>query len=105
MIIKRVGVLSVAKIMGALYAMLGLIIGLCFGLFVMLGLGAAMIGNQSHDAAVGAGVAGMGMGMGLAMIVLFPIFYGVIGLIGGLITGALYNLTAGFMGGIEIDVE
>jgi len=105
MIIKRVGVLSVAKIMGALYAMLGLIIGIPFGLIMMLGMGAAMMGNQSQDGAVGAGLAGMGMGMGLVMMILFPIFYGVLGLIGGLIMGALYNLTAGFMGGIEIDVE
>lgn len=99
MIIKRVGVLSVTKIMGAPYALPGLIIGVFFGSFMMLGTGAAMLGNQSHAAA---GLAGMGMG--LAMIILCPIFYGVMGLIGGLITGALYNLVAGFMGGIELEV-
>ena len=103
MIIKRVGVMSVAKIMGALYGLLGLIIGVPFGLIMMLGMGAAMMGaGHSDSSAMGAGV---GVGMGLVMMILFPIFYGVLGMIGGLIMGALYNLAAGYMGGVEIDIE
>jgi hypothetical protein len=103
MIIKRVGVMSVAKMMGGLYGLLGLIIGVPFGLLMMLGMGAAMMGTgHSDSAALGAGV---GMGMGLGMMILFPIFYAVLGLVAGLIMGALYNLAAGYMGGVEIDVE
>ena len=45
------------------------------------------------------------IGFGAAAIVVLPIFYGVIGAIGGLVTAFLYNLVAGVVGGIEIDVE
>lgn len=101
MIIKRIGVLSVAKIMGVLYGLIGLIAGCLFALAMILGAGATMMGAQSENSALGMG---FGMGMGLACVVLFPIFYGVLGLIAGLISAALYNFAARFMGGIEIEV-
>lgn len=95
--IRSVGPLSVGKIFGAIYASLGLVIGLVFA-FVSL-VGAAMAANQQGAAAGLPPVA-----LGIAAIFFAPLFYGLMGFIGGVITAALYNVAARFMGGIEIDV-
>lgn len=99
MIVKRVGPLSVAKNLAVLYAILGLIVGGFFSLAAMAGaFGAA--GSDNGGAA--AAVAGI---MGVGAIVIAPIIYACIGFVGGLISSVLYNLVAGMMGGIELDVE
>jgi hypothetical protein len=95
--IRSVGPLSVGKIFGAIYASLGLVIGLVFA-FVSL-VGAAMAANQQGAAAGLPPVA-----LGIAAIFFAPLFYGLMGFIGGVITAALYNVASRFMGGIEIDV-
>jgi hypothetical protein len=41
----------------------------------------------------------------LVMMIVIPIFYGILGFIGGLISGLIYNAAAGFMGGIELEIE
>jgi hypothetical protein len=41
---------------------------------------------------------------GVAAIVVAPIFYGIIGAIGGLVGAAIYNLVAQFTGGIQIEL-
>jgi hypothetical protein len=38
-------------------------------------------------------------------LIIMPIFYGVIGFIGGIIGSLLYNLAAGVIGGIRMDLE
>lgn len=101
MVIRRVGVLSLAKLMGVLYAGIGLVFGILFALFSLLGGGAMM----ASGAEGGAGGAGMMMGMGIGAAIIFPIFYGLFGFIGGLITGWLFNLAAGFVGGLEIETQ
>jgi hypothetical protein len=101
MVIRRIGVLSLAKIMGVLYGGIGLIIGICFALFSVLGGGALMASGQE-----GAGPGGgLMMGMGIGMAIAAPIFYGLLGFIGGLISGWLFNLAAGFVGGLEIETQ
>ncbi len=45
------------------------------------------------------------VGGGIFALILFPILYAIIGFIAGAISAALYNLVAGIVGGIEIDVE
>ena len=93
MIIRRVGPLSVAKVAGALYALLGLIFGAFISLFSIVG-GAFMPRNAGFG----------GLIFGAAAIVVLPIFYGLLGFIMSLISAALYNLIAGWVGGIEIEV-
>ena len=93
MVIKRVAVLKLAIFQAALMAAFGLIIALCFMLF-----GAALSG-------LGGKAAGMAGVMGIAALIFLPIMYGVIGFIAGAIGGAMYNLVAGVVGGIEIEVE
>ena len=98
MVIRRVGIGSVVKVSGVLYALLGFVMGLCFALFAMVGLGAAAATNDE--------VPGwLGSIFGIGAIVIFPIMYGVLGVIGGVIMAALYNLVASITGGLEIDVQ
>lgn len=97
MIIRRVGVLSAAKISAALYAAIGLIAGLFISLLSLIGAAAALGGQHGGGA--------MGALFGVGSIVLLPLFYGVLGFIGGAISAFIYNLVAGVVGGIEIEVE
>jgi hypothetical protein len=92
MVIKRFGVLKLAIVYGALMAAVGLIGAL---LFLMFGTMIAGIGGH-------AGIMGAA---GIAAVIIFPIMYGILGFIFGAIGAALYNLIAGVVGGIEIDVE
>jgi threonine/homoserine efflux transporter RhtA len=97
-VIRRVGALSVGKVMGALYALLGLIAGAFFALFSVLGAAVGMANSQSSDAIVG-------LLFGVGSVIFLPIFYGVLGFVFGLITALLYNGVARLIGGIEIEVE
>lgn len=103
MVVRRIGVLSAGKVLGALYALLGLIIGLFYALFALLFalIGVAGAAN-SQDALIGG--AG-GVIFGVLSVVLFPLFYGILGFIGGILSAFLYNLIARFVGGIELDVQ
>ena len=96
--IKKVDPTSLAKVMGVLYALLGVIIGLLFAAFGSL-FNSLPMGEE--DEAARSMISGF---FGISSIIFFPIFYGIIGLIGGIITGFLYNLVAGWVGGVRIDV-
>jgi len=56
---------------------------------------------RGHDA-FGALAGGL---VGIGAIVLLPILYGGLGFVVAIIARWLYNLAAGFVGGIEIDVQ
>jgi hypothetical protein len=99
MTINRVRPLSAGKVAGLLYALIGLLIGAMFSLVGLLG-GAAASAAGEHE---GPGMM-LGAMFGVGAIVLFPIIYGVMGFIGALISAAIYNLVAGIVGGIEVDV-
>ena len=98
MVLKKVGVLSCGKVLGILYALLGLLIGAVVSLLSIVG---AAIGSANGESAE----AFLGLLFGVAAIVAMPLLYGGMGFIGGLITAALYNLVAGFVGGLEVELE
>jgi hypothetical protein len=89
-VLKKIGVLSLAKIIGVVYAVLGLIIGALMSLFSVIG--AAV--TQS----------GVGVLFGVGAIIILPIFYGLAGFIGGAIVAFIYNLASDVVGGIEIEL-
>jgi hypothetical protein len=91
-IIKSVGVLSVAKIMGMIYGCMGLIFA---PMFLLIGLMGSALGQRNSPLA---GIFGVGFA------VLMPVFYGVIGFIAGLIGALLYNLFARWVGGFELEL-
>ncbi len=93
--LKRIEPLSVAKIQGALMALLGLIGAAVFILMAIAGAAIRPPGNQAV-----AGIVGMLIGA-----IFVPIIYGMIGFIGGLIGALVYNLCASLMGGIEMEFE
>ena len=95
MVIKRIGPVSCAKITGTLYAILGLVIG---GVFSLVALAGGFASNTS-------GAAGVGAIVGVGAVVIFPILYGGIGFVATLIGAWLYNVLAGMVGGIELDVQ
>jgi hypothetical protein len=45
------------------------------------------------------------MVFGAGAIVFFPICYGIIGGIGGALGAVIYNLVAGWVGGLEVDIS
>ena len=97
MTITRVGVLSVAKMEACICAVIGLIIGVIYGLIFMV-FGAAMMSSSS-------GAGGGSIIAGLFMMIGIPIFYAILGFIGGAIVGLVYNAAAGIAGGIELELE
>jgi hypothetical protein len=91
--IRRMDVMQMAKTSGTLYLLLGLIIGIPVMLFM-----AAFARTQT-------GFPGMGSSLGLGGFVLIPVIYGICGFISGALIAVLYNLVAGWTGGIAIDLE
>lgn len=96
MVLRKVGVLSVAKVAGVLYTALGLLFGL---IFAAVSRGAGVAAQEDPSLGWLAPVFGGGA------IVFFPILYGCMGAIGGAIAAALYNLVSGFVGGVELDIQ
>ncbi len=99
MVIKSVGVISVAKMLGAMYAAIGLLAGLAISLVALFGGMAAM----QSELGVSGGVAGAVLGIG--SIVIFPLLYGGMGFIGGALLALIYNIFAGVAGGIRFEVD
>jgi len=99
MVITRVVPLSVAKIAGTIYAAIGVLAGALVSLMAVAGVFAA---GQSSDNPMAGPFAFV---LGGGAIVIFPIFYGCIGFIGSLIVASLYNVVAGALGGVQVEVE
>jgi len=91
--LKKVGVMSAAKILGILYAVIGLIAGAFMTIFALTGV-------------FGAGEPTGGMVFfGAGAIIVMPILYGIMGFVGGIIGAWIYNMVAKSMGGLEIELE
>jgi len=100
--INKIGVLSSAKIQGATCFVLGLIIGVIYGAFIILYslIGASLVGGDAKMAVGGGGVV-----IGVIVMIAFPIFYGIMGFVFGALGAFLYNIFARMIGGIEMEVE
>ena len=99
--IKRMGVLSCAKIYSITLAAMGLIVGVIYGLIFMVVGGAMMAGGGRDSGMAG----GSSIVIGLVMMIAIPIFYGIIGFIAGIIGALVYNIAAGVVGGLELELE
>lgn len=85
--LRRLDPLQTGKVLGVLYALMGLIFLPVFWL-------------MSKVMPAGSG-SGFMMGFGIMM----PIVYGLVGLIFGAIGAAIYNLIAGWTGGLEFELD
>jgi hypothetical protein len=101
MVIKRLGVFSVAKIYAVVMAGVGLLIGIPLGLLMII-FGAAIM-SMGRDGSAGGG--GVGIGIGIFYMVGLPIMEGVFGFIFGAIGALIYNVAAGIIGGVEMELE
>lgn len=95
MVVKSIGVASAAKIYGAISGAFGLVFGFLLAF-------ASLVGAGFSDTTEGAFLAPV---FGVGAIIILPIVYGVMGLIGGAIAAVLYNVFAGMVGGVRLDVE
>ena len=82
--IRRFGVGQTAKVLGVLYTLLGLV-------FLPFVLVAAMFAPNE---------AGLGIGFAVAL----PVIYGLAGFVFTAIGCLIYNLVAGWVGGIEVEI-
>lgn len=97
MIIRRIGVLSAAKMGGVL----GVAIGLLAGLMMFLASSMGGLASAMHDQPGGGWMAGMG----LMAIIIMPVIYGIFMFICAAIQAAIYNFAARFVGGVEIETQ
>jgi hypothetical protein len=91
--VRKIGVLSLGKIVGIVYAVIGLIFGAIITAASLL-IGSAMAAWGFEGDMFGTGA-----------IIVLPIFYGVMGFIMGIVVALVYNLVAKSIGGLELDVE
>lgn len=93
MVINRIGPMSVARIAGALYAIMGLVAGIFISLASLVGA----VVSEDRSA-----IAGMIFGVGA--VVILPVVYGCLGFVISLVSTWLFNALAGALGGIELEV-
>ena len=86
--LKKIGVGSAAKVGG----LLGVVLGLVIGIF------AALLSSFIPDTG-----AGLPFFSGFAAIIILPIVYGIISFIAYAIGAWLYNLVAGWVGGVQLE--
>ena len=85
--ITRIAPLQLGKVLAVLYGCVSLIAVP----FLIL---ASVLGAKSGNG-----------GIPIVLALVFPIFYAIAGFIGGVIVAAIYNLIAGWTGGVEFTVE
>ena len=95
MVVKRVGVWSLAKMASLIYAIMGFIAGVIIAFVSLLGA----LGAAAHE------VPFLGAVFGVGAIFILPIFYGLVGIIIGGLVGLVYNALASVVGGIELELE
>jgi hypothetical protein len=93
MVINRIGPVSSAKVVGLLYAILGLAMGAIISFI-------SAVGGLGHR-----GPGPVGAFFGIAAVVFVPLVYGIMGFLLTLIIAALYNALAKLVGGVEIDLR
>ncbi len=83
-VLKSIGPLSVGKLYAVMMAVFGFFAGLVM----------ALVGTLSPAG-----------GLGMAAVIWVPLLYAILGFVGGIVGAWLYNLLAGWLGGIEMEFE
>ena len=100
MVITKIGALSLGKVMGVTYGLMGLLIGGCIAL-VSVATGGALA-SASDDGSTPAFLSAM---FGVGAVIVLPVFYGCLGALMGMFVAAVYNVAARVVGGIEIEID
>ena len=91
--LKRVGVLKTSFLLGIYGFVIGLIIGIITALFSSLLFSGVPIPEGIFSLATG-----------FMAILIFPILYGIIGLVGGFIFTPIFNLILKLIKGIDLEI-
>ena len=108
MVLRRVGVLSVAKMSAILSGIMGLIIGIVYTLIFsfILSLFAGIPSATGNASGLGGlEVLGLFAGFGMLSIVIIPVVLAILGFLTGAAGAFIYNLIAGWVGGYEVEFE
>lgn len=97
MIIKRIEPLSLARVLGLFYGVVGVIVAL----FVLSGLAVGFIGPMVLTRQLG----GAAFLIAVCIAILLPVLYGGIAFVVGVIAAGIYNLIADRIGGIVIEID
>jgi hypothetical protein len=93
-IIKRIAPASAFKVGLVVYGFLGLILGACCTVIAIVEI---FFMREAHLPIFGRFV-------GLFAVIVCPILYGIIGGVGAAIAALIYNLAAGWVGGLEVNI-
>jgi len=91
--IKALNIISVARMLGILYGIMGLVF---LPMFLIISAVSGLSGQR--DAA-------LGVGIGIVFAVAMPLIYGLMGFVMGALMAWIYNLVARRWGGIELDLR
>jgi len=91
--LRKTGVLFLAKLQAVIMAIVGLIAGILYS-----------FGGAIYDVPT-TGSVNLGTALAFFALIAMPILFAIFGFIVGAIGAFLYNLVAGWFGGIEIDFE
>ena len=96
--LKRIGILSAVKIGGAISCVFGLITGFIWAVVIVFfsSVVSMMMSGQPSE---------LGFAALLFFPVLFTIFYGFLGAFGTFLSVLLFNLAAGLLGGIDMEID
>lgn len=95
--LKRINVMSVAKVNGVI----GVLFGLIAGIFINI-IPAGMMSQMGEMDAVKVLSA---TGTGVMGFIVLPIFYGISGFVVGALFAFLYNLVARWIGGVRLELK
>lgn len=95
--LKRIAPLQLGKMLAVIYG-LGTLIFVPFFLFF------AAIASVAPTTQAGP-IIPMMFGMGIGFLIFIPVMYATMGFITGVVGAFIYNLVAGWVGGIEVEVE
>lgn len=95
--IKKIDILSLAKIYALSMAFVGLIIGVFVG-FIMFFFGTFFGTDTNYSSYLGAG-------LGLLGLLTMPILFGLAGFIFGGLASFFYNILASWIGGVKIEIK
>jgi hypothetical protein len=90
--VSEIDILSLGKVVGAVYGALGLIAWLFVPLFMLMPMG-------------GGGEAMFAKGVTTFFLLAAPLVYAVFGFIGGLVAGLIYNIMARSIGGLRFTLR
>jgi len=96
-VIRRIEPLSLARVLGLFYGVVGIIIAF----FVLSGIAVGFIAPMVLTRQLG----GAAFLIAVCAAILLPVLYGGIAFVVGVIAAGIYNLIASRIGGIVIDVD